>query len=94
MTPDELRREANRLRVLADFCARRGEENNRSACLIGAESHDRLADVIEVYEAWCAWTEGNDVDEGEELLLADISMAIHGENFPDFSERGKKWKSF
>lgn len=54
MSPDELRVEAKRLRMLADLHARRGEENNREACLLGAESHERLADVIE-YAEWVTY---------------------------------------
>ncbi len=41
--------------MLADVCARRGEENISEACGWGAESHERLADVIEYAELRGDW---------------------------------------
>lgn len=56
--------------------------------IASADALDALADVVKVYEAWFSWTDANDTDEDVELLLSDISMAIHGENFTGSSERG------
>ena len=47
MNPDELRREANRLRLVADLNGARGWENNAESCRRGADALDRLADYIE-----------------------------------------------
>lgn len=49
-SPDELRRRAKRLRMLAEFLASKGWENNRASCLQGAEANERLADVIDWLE--------------------------------------------
>lgn len=89
MTPDEMRERADRLRRIArELAAGETVPIWDEDVVPGADALDRLADVRKTYEAWCAWTAGNDVDEDVELLLSDISMAIHGENVPDFSERG------
>ena len=50
MTPAEMRREANRLRLVADLNAARGWENNAESCRRGADALDNLADVIEYVE--------------------------------------------
>ena len=50
MNPDEMRREANRLRLVADLNGARGWEHNAESCRRGADALDRLADVIEYAE--------------------------------------------
>lgn len=52
MTPDEMRREANRLRLVADLNGARGWEHNAESCRRGADALDRLADVIEDMEGY------------------------------------------
>ena len=79
MNPDELRREANRLRLVADLNGARGWENNAESCRRGADALDRMADAWTVYDDWFTWTAANDTDEGVEMLLADISEALRGE---------------